>query len=406
MSTLIMHVDMDAFFATVEELADPSLKGKPIVVAGPGDRSIVTTASYRARSFGIRTGMTSGQARSLCGDLIVLKADYRKYAHASGMVMETLESFTPMVDILSVDEAFLDISDLPLGPGEQELLGRKVKDKVRKATGLTCSVGIAPGRLLAKLASTLDKPDGLTVIRADGISEVLEKLPVGKLCGIGPVTTDKLQEMGIKTCGQLGRYPLEPLEKKFGIMGKNLSLMGKGKDPPGNPILGGNTGNARSVGHSVTLPRDLTDRDDMKRVLLTLSEMVGRRIRRHSGAAGTLTVTWRYDDFSTFTRQKSLASHVRLTKEIYDQALSIFDRTEFTRPVRLLGISLSRLSFENMPLYHLLEDQRNTRLQDTLDSVNDRYGEFSLAFAGSMRDLRNLKVISPAWRSKGIKNSF
>jgi len=406
MKALIMHVDMDAFFAAVEELANPALKGKALAVAGPGERTIVTTASYKARAFGVRTGMTVPQAKNLCRDLIVLKADYRKYAHASGLVMRTLESFTPMINVLSIDEAFLDISDLTAGFGEPRDLGRKSKQEVLSKTGLTCSVGIATGRLLAKLASTLEKPDGLTVIREEDACSILKGLPVGRLCGIGPATAEKLGQMGIRTCGELGSYPLEPLERRFGKLGKDLSRMGRGLDPAGNPILGGRTEKSLSISHSVTFPRDLTGKESMKQVLLTLSEMVGRRIRRHNGTAGRISVTWRLGDFSTFTRQKTLNAQVFLTKDIYHHSLSIFEGIELTGPVRLLGITLSGLCFEGSGSFLLEEDLKRNRLQETLDSVNDRYGEFSLAFGGTIGDLRSQKVISPSWRAKGIRNSY
>jgi DNA polymerase-4 len=406
MNRIVMHLDMDAFFAAVEELADPSLMGRPLVVAGPGDRSVVTTASYPARSFGIRTGMTAGQAKALCGDLKVLKADYRKYSHASRIVMAVLESFTPQVHVLSVDEAFMDISDLARGPVEAAIFGRRVKDEVLRKSGLTCSIGIAPGRLIAKLASTMDKPDGMTIISQEEIKDLLEKTHVAKLCGIGQATAEKLASMGIVTCGQLGRYPLEPLRKCFGVLGEDLSRMGRGLDPSGNPLLGEKRETARSIGHSVTLPNNLTGKKNLEPVILTLSEMVGRRLRRHGGVADCLTLTWRYDDFSTHSRRRTYPAPVNLTKEIYSRTLAILSSIELKRPVRLLGISLSGLTFGSATGCLLEEDRKTQSLQEAMDWVNDRYGEFSLAFAGSIGDLRNVRVISPAWRAKGIRNSF
>lgn len=401
-----MHIDMDAFFAAVEELADPSLKGRPLAVAGPGDRSVVTTASYPARLFGVRTGMTVGQAKVLCRDLIVLKADYRKYSHASKMVMATLESFTPLIQALSVDEAFMDITDLTGKSMEPEDLGERVKNAVFRNTGLTCSIGIAPGRLLAKLASTMDKPDGLISIPQEKIASILEDTRVDRLCGIGQVTAEKLGEMGIFTCGQLGRYPLEPLKRIFGALGEELSRMGKGLDPSGSTLLQGKRETVKSIGHSVTLSKNLTDKKNLEPVLLTLSEMVGRRIRRYGGAADCLILTWRYDDFSTFSRRRTFPAAVNLTKEIYLRSLTVLSPIELHRPVRLLGISLSGLTFTSNPGCLLAEDLKNHNLQEAMDSINDRYGDFCLAFAGSTGDLRNVRVISPAWKAKGIRNSY
>jgi DNA polymerase-4 len=406
MRPAIMHVDMDAFFSAVEELADPSLRDRPLAVAGPGERSIITTASYPARSLGVRTGMTIDQGRSLCRELIILRADYRKYAHASRLVMETLESFTPSVQVLSVDEAFLDITDLVARSGGPEEMGRKVKERVHRNTGLSCSVGIATNRLLAKLAGSLDKPDGLIVLRHEKVHDLLERTPVEALCGIGPTTAGRLKEIGIVTCGQLGRYPSELLRGRFGAHGEALSRMGRGEEPSGHPLLQGKGEMVKSLGHSVTLPRDLTDIDTMARVLLTLSEMVGRRIRKHGGAGSCLILIWKYDNFATHTRQRTFPQPIRLTREIYSHALAILSSLRFRRPVRLLGISLSRLSFGEFTGCLLRENLEKSRLQKTLDAVNDRFGEFSLVYAGSIPDLRNLNVISPAWRVKGIRNSF
>jgi len=399
-------MDMDAFFASVEELADPALRGKPLVVAGPGERSIITTASYPARRFGIRTGMTVRQAKVLCRQVLVKRADYRKYSDASQKVMSILETFTPDVDATSVDEAFLDLERVPGIFESHRHLGMEVKKRVRAGTGLTCSIGIARNRLLAKLASGMEKPDGLTILEAGEVSAVLETTPVEKMCGIGPVTTRALHEMGIRTCGQLGRHPVELLRKRFGSLGERLSGMGRGedvrisgKDPDG-------PSQAMSIGHSVTLPEDLTDRRSMEKVLQTLAELVGRRARRHNCRGRSLTVTWRYDDFSTRTRRSTLPEPVCLTQEIYRVATALLKEIEIQRPVRLLGISLSDLSSSGHTLSLLPDEIRKERIQRSVDVVNDRFGEFTLSYADTIRDLRTGKVISPSWRAKGIKNSF
>jgi DNA polymerase-4 len=403
---MILHMDMDAFFASVEELANPAIRGKPVVVAGPGERSIITTASYAARKYGIRTGMTVRQAKTLCRNAVIIKSDYRKYSDASRKVMSVLETFTPEVHATSVDEAFLDIKEIVKSYNTPLDLARDIKRKVRTETGLTCSVGIAGNWLLAKLASGMNKPDGLTVLEPEEVKAILERTPVEKLCGIGPVTTGRLNEMGIRTCGQLGRYPEDLLRRSFGSYGPKLSRMGRGEE--GIYQRGGQSGrsSAKSIGHSVTLPNDLTDRLSMGKVLQTLAEMVGRRARRHNCRGKTVTLTWRYDDFSTRTHRSTLPSPICLTEEIYRVSMMLLDDIDIMRPVRLLGISLSDLSFEAYTTSLLPEDIRKEGVQKTLDGINDRFGEFTLAYGESIPDLRSQKVISPSWRSKGIKNSF
>ncbi len=401
MKTCIMHVDMDAFFASVEERANPTLRGLPLAVAGPGERSIITTASYAARAFGVRTGMTIGQAKTLCRSITVVRADYRKYASTSIKVMEALKAFTPDLHIASVDEACLDVSALVSGSGDPAALGRKVKDAVRGATGLTCSVGMAPGRLLAKLASAMDKPDGLTCLSPAEVPGLLEITPVQRICGIGPVTTKALQDLGITTCGQLGRYPESCLVSRFGSQGKVLSRMGRGEDI--HPFAGGKREPTpvKSIGHSVTLPQDLGDRDSMKRVLMTLSEMVGRRARRHKCAGGTLTLTWRTSDFSTRTSRRTLCPPLSGTREIYGHSLTLLDRIDLQKPVRLLGLTLSHLSFEEKPMSLFREERRALKLQEAVDAVNDRFGEFALAHGDSLRGLGTARIISPSWKPGG-----
>lgn len=404
--SMIMHMDMDAFFASVEELANPAIRGKPVVVAGPGERSIITTSSYPARRFGIRTGMTVRQAKVLCRTIVIIKSDYRKYSDASKKVMAVLETFTPDVHAASVDEAFLDVRSILERYESPRHLAMEIKRKVKEETGLTCSVGIAENRLLAKLASGMNKPDGMTWLEPGNVEEILGKTPIEKLCGIGPVTSKALNEMGIKTCGQLGRYPEEILQRRFGSAGKKLSAMGRGEGEgfwsQGQP----GRESAKSIGHSVTLPNDITDRHSMGKVLQTLSEMVGRRARRHNCRGQTITLTWRYIDFTTRTKRTTLSTPVCLTEDIYRRALRLLESIDMPKPVRLLGISLSDLHFEEITPGLLPEDSKKEAVQDALDGINDRFGEFTLAYGDTIHDLRTQKVISPSWRAKGIKNSF
>jgi len=404
MNPLFTHVDMDAFYASVEELANPAIRGRPVIIAGPGKRSIITTASYAAREYGVRTGMTVNQAKALCRDIIVIKSDYRKYADASKRVMTVLESFTPEMFIASVDEAFLETTAILRKYASRAHLGQEIKARVKRETGLTCSIGMAGNRLLAKLASAMNKPDGLTILEPDIVQSTLDVTPVEKLWGIGPVTKMTLNSLGIRTCGQLGRYPETLLCNRFGSYGKRLSLMGRGEEGihlDKNRTLGGV---GRSVGHSVTLPFDITDRQKMKTVLLTLAEMVGRRARRQRSRGRVLALTWRYEDFSTFSRRSTLPSPICLTEDIYRFSLRLLENIDIRKPVRLLGISLSDLSRGEQTLSLFPEEDKREKVQKALDNINDRFGEFTLALGDTLKDFQTLEVISPSWRPKGGRN--
>ena len=406
MNQVFLHMDMDAFFASVEELVNPALRGKPVVVAGPGERSIITTASYPARKYGIRTGMTIRQARRLCRNIIFIRADYGRYTDASRKVMTVLESFTPDINVTSVDEAFLEVTSVIERFGTPWKLGRAVKRRVRCETGLTCSIGIAGNRLLAKLASSIHKPDGLTVLEPQKVKEFLEDMPVEKLYGIGPVTARNLNLLGIRTCGQLGRYPEDYLRHRFGAQGRILSRMGRGEEGIFTNRSQTDYRGTKSIGHSVTLPRDIIEKQSMGKVLQTLAEMVGRRVRRHRGRGNTLVLTWRYDDFSTHSHRSRLPYPICLTEEIYRTSVKLLDEIVIQRPVRLLGISLSDLSFEGFTPSLLQHDIKKEKLQTALDGINDRFGEFTLSYGDTISDLRGQRVVSPTWRPKGIKSSI
>lgn len=403
---MILHVDMDAFFAAVEELYDPGLKGQPVAVAGPGERTIITTASYPAREFGVRSGMALNQGLRLCPDLIVVTCDHRKYSHYSSRILEIIESFTPLVEPASVDEAFLDGTSILDRFGGAKGLAREIKDRIRDETGLTCSVGVAPNKLLAKLASGLEKPDGLSIIEPSDVRGLLERTSVGRLCGIGPETQRRLGSMGIETCGQLGRFPRRILTGKFGVMGEALSRMGRGEDDSPIRPLGDGEVSARSIGHSATLPHDISDMDEVRRVILTLSEMVGRRARRHGCSGTRVTLTVRYTDFKTFSRQTTLPQPVRATSRIYRAALMILGSTTIRKPVRLLGVSLGNLHFGCAQESLLPSERRDDSLQGAMDLINDRFGDFSMRYADQMKDLRGAnRIISPAWRPRGVRRS-
>jgi len=404
MSRIILHVDMNAFFAAVEQQNDPALRGKPVGVIGSSGRTVVTTCSYEARRYGVKTGMTVWQARQRCPGLILVVADNRKYTDTSKRIIAMMRDYTPLVEVFSIDEAFLDVTGSLALFGTPERIAYLLKARIRQALGLTCSVGIAPNKLLAKLASDMQKPDGLTVIPPDRVAQVLETLPIQELCGIGSRTAAQLQKLGVFTCGQLGRYPLRRLQRRFGIVGDKLHAMALGHDD--SPVVPmEQEAPVKSVGHSMTLREDVSAPEDIRRFMLQLAEMVGRRARRYGVSGRTVSLQVRLADFDTnLSRQTTLARHVNRSDEIYAAALSILDTLELTQPVRLLGIAISGLRHQTEQLPLFCEERRKTQMARAMDLVNDRFGEFTVNFA-SMLDNREKgsHVISPAWRPEGVR---
>ena len=403
---LILHVDMNAFFASVEQRCNPALRGKPIAVVGSAKRTVVTTASYEARKFGVKTGMNKVEAARACPSLIFVIGNNRKYIDASVRILEVLKAFSPMVEAYSIDEAFIDITGCTTPFGSAEGLARAVKERIREEVGLTCSIGIAPNKLLAKLASDMQKPDGLVIIDEAGKSKLLEDLPVGELWGIGPRLTEHLGRMGVRTCGQLGRFPASILRERFGIIGERLRLMGQGiYSSEVVPI--GQEEEAKSVGHSTTLPADITEKAVIKKYILKLSEMVGARAREHGLKGSKVCLTVRYPDFYTFSRQKTLANHTNDTRAIYASALAILEAMRLRTAVRLLGVSISGIAKGGGQLALFEEDRRREKLLEAMDEVNRSFGDYTVTWGtlmdeGSDSD-DDTGVISPAWRPVGVK---
>jgi DNA polymerase-4 len=403
MSKIILCVDMDAFFASVEQQSNPALKGKPIAVTGAGQRTIITTASYEARAFGVKTGMTLHEAKKLCPHIIFVIGDNKKYAYICGRLEEICLRFTPDIEIYSIDEVFLDITGSYHLHGSPEELARTIKKTVKNELSINCTIGIGPNILIAKLASDLAKPDGLRWIDIEMVPSVFEDLPVRKLWGIGSHTEEKLRNMGIKTCGELSRAPLSLLTKKFGVLGERLQAMGKGMLERPLELV---APDPKSIGHSTTFPKDLWKREEIEPQLLRLSEKVGRRARRYGYKGRKVTLTVRYADFKTFTKQVTLAAYTNDTGEIYRTALSILDGIDLKKSIRLLGVSLSSFgSNEQLTLFEETNRRERAALLKAMDAVNDKYGEYKITWASTAAEEKGPGVISPAWRPSGIRKS-
>lgn len=402
---IIMHIDMNAFFASVEQQANPELQGKPIAVVGGNGRTVITTSSYEARKFGVKTGMAVWEGKKHCPQLIIVVGDNKKYTYTSSRIIEFMRQYTPLVEVFSIDEAWLDVTHSLSIFGTAERIAYLLKAQIRESFGITCSIGIAPNKLLAKLASDMQKPDGLTIIRPDEVSRVLETMPIKELCGIGKKMERHLNLLSIYTCGQLGRFPVDILRKKFGIIGERLHYMGLGIDD--SPVIPQEEEDeVKSVGHSMTLRRDIDRREDILKHLLQLSEMVGRRARRYRVSGKTVTLYVRFADFySSFSRQNTLKSFINMSDDIYRASVAILDTAELMQPVRQLGVTLSNLQYEAEQLTLFQEQQKRSDAIKAMDTLNDRYGEFSVTFGSLLsEDEKGSHVISPAWRPEGIRN--
>jgi len=404
MAKVIVCVDMDAFFASVEQRDNPALRDKPIAVTGGGERTVITTSSYQARAYGVKTGMTTYEAKRLCPHIILVVGNNKKYAEVCKSLEQICLRFSPDLEIYSIDEVFLDITRSHHLFGGPENLAIGIKEAVKQELGLTCTVGMGANILVAKLASDLAKPDGLRWIDEAAVQSVFETLPVKKLWGIGSHTEQKLREMGITTCGELGRAPLSRLVRRFGVIGEQLKAMGNGIL---NRPLETASPDPKSIGHSITLPEDIWKREEITSCLLRLSERVGRRARRHGYKGRRVTLTVRYTDFKTFTKQTTLPALINDTGEIYRAAVAILDTIRLRKSVRLLGISLSSLAKDEggLPLFQEPDHDKKAALAKAVDIVNDKFGEHTVTFGAALAEEKGQLVISPAWRPSGVRKS-
>jgi len=379
MEKVILHVDMDAYFASVEERCNPFLKGKPVIVSGdPDTRTTVATANYRAREYGIKSGMPLRKALRLCPDAEIVVGDSAKYLSTTSKLLEIFREFTPWVECYSIDEAFLDVTETAeLNGGEVET-AKKIKERIKSELGLTCSVGIAPNKLLAKLASDRMKPDGLTRIKAEEVPELFKDMPVEKLWGIGDKLALKLNSLGIRTCRELGDYPEEKLTSIFGIQGHILHCMGRGEfSAEVKPFC--QEQEYKSMGHSYTLFRDTSNPLLVQSTLYRLCEQVGRRLRKDQYRGRTVTLIVRFHDFDTMVKQKSVNSHTDDGHTVYRIALSIMETFSMEKPVRLVGVSVSNLIRWQGQFPMFDGDKKRKQLLSALDRINDRSAEFTVA---------------------------
>ena len=338
----IVHLDLDAFFAAVEVLENPDLAGKPVLIGGrPEERGVVAAASYPARAFGVRSAMPMYRALRLCPEAIVLPPRHSLYGDYSRRVMEILHQTSPLVEQMSIDEAYLDLTDQVTVWQKAPEIAERLQRRVQEEVGLSASLGVATNKLVAKVASDRDKPGGLTVVRPGEEAAFLSPLPVRALWGVGPVTADNLAEMGVTTVGELARLPEEELRARFGRHGMEMAKQARGMDE--RPVIPEHE--RKSVSQERTFARDLRDAEALRRQLWRLSQGVARWLRRAELAAGTVAIKLRYADFTTLTRQMRLAVSTDDERMIYRAAVLLLNRAwQHGQPVRLLGVAGRHLS--------------------------------------------------------------
>jgi DNA polymerase IV len=390
MTRTIFHVDMDAFFVSVEELYDPSLAGKPVVVGGrPDERGVVSAASYAARKFGVHSAMPLRTAAKLCPQAIFVNGHPERYRECSEKVYAVLTSFSPLVEMASIDEAYLDMSGTARLHGPPLRAAHTLHQRMKTETRLNCSVGIGSSRLIAKVSSAQAKPNGVLWIVPGQEAKFLAPLEVREIPGVGEVTEKKLHALGIRKVGDLARMDESELERRFGKWGLALAGKSRGEDAGGwfDTEVGADT-EAKSISHEHTYNEDTADAAQLEATLTRLSEMVGRRLRESGFHAKTLQLKLRYKDFTTITRAHTLPAPTQLDTEIFEQIRKLFRRNwKPGIPIRLLGVQAS--SFEAQAgQMDLLQGGRQQRWKDALsaaDRLRDRFGEASVKLAAGMK---------------------
>jgi DNA polymerase IV len=331
---MILHIDMDAFYASVEQLDQPWLKGQCVIVGGTAGRGVVSAASYEARAFAVRSAMPIFQARRLCPQGVFIHPRMNRYQEVSGEVMAVLQEFSPLVEQVSIDEAFIDLSGMERLHGPPDEMGRTLKKRIRESVRLTCSVGVAPNRFLAKIASDFKKPDGLTVIHPDQVAEFIDRLPIGKVPGVGPKTQPKLMEFGIRFLGDIRKFPEPTLASIFGSYGRRLLELSHGIDP--TPITPNSP--AKSVSSECTLEEDTREKSVLTRCLLAQAEQVAAGLRSEGMKARTVVLKIKHADFKLCTRRTTFTPPTQSSKELYRQALLLLEEYRTTQKIRLIGL--------------------------------------------------------------------
>lgn len=371
----IMHVDMDAFFASVEQRDDPALQGKPVIVCGKSRRSVVATASYEARAFGVHSAMPLSQAKRLCPHGCFVAPRFEAYREASDAIHQVMLHYADAYEPISLDEAFLDISGMGSQYPTLGSIGRAIKEEIRSAVHLTASVGIAPNKFLAKMASDMNKPDGLCIIPYGREREVLAPLPVRRLWGVGSVTEKKLLAAGFRTITDIQEAAPEKLSALLGNQGPLLKALSLGIDE--RPII--SSRQVKSIGDESTYEYDLTDRPTIDREIAIHSDIVAQRLRRHDLAARTISLKIRFASFKTIMRSLSLEEGTNLQETIDSACQTLLSRIPLTEGIRLIGVTASNLGAPlSIPSLFSDKEEKRARAAKAMDSIQQKYGRKAL----------------------------
>ncbi|NBC67942.1 DNA polymerase IV [Paenibacillus sacheonensis] len=401
-SRVILHLDMNAFYCSVHEAEEPHLyKGKPTAVAGSVElrKGIIVTSSYTARALGVKTGMTVREGLRRCPELILISPDFNLYRTYSRGFMSIARQYTPLVEAVSIDECYLDITGSSAF-GEPLDIARAIQERITSEWNLPCSIGIAPNKLLAKMASDMNKPNGFTVLRIRDVPGILWHKPCEMLFGIGRKTADKLTKLNIRTIGQLAAADEAMLVKHFGVMGSWMKAASHGFDYA--PVNAERERN-KSIGHTTTLPKDVVDREEAHRILLNLADQTGRRMRHQKMLAMTIQIVIRRPDMTTINRSVTLGVPTDNAADIHREACKLFDKHwKKGEPVRLLGITLQNLSLQTetavqLDLFNYAEQPKKAALTKTMDMLRDKFGEDAVLTAGMLGDdpsalIRNKRI--------------
>jgi len=391
MNRAIIHLDMDAFFASIEQLDHPAYRGKPVVVGadpqGGRGRGVVAACSYEARPFGIRSALPISRAYRLCRTAIYVRPRHERYAEVSQQIFAILHDVTDLVEPLSIDEAFLDVTASQRIFGPAQSIGRKLKDRIKAELGLVASVGIAPNKFLAKVASDLEKPNGFVVVAPGQEREFLARLPLSRLWGVGPKTEARLRQLGFSTIGQIAATRVEVLEEQFGQAGRDLWELANGQDD--RPVVPDQA--AKSIGAEHTFDEDTADVEQIRRTLLALADKVGRRLRQEALRAEGVTLKFRDHRFQTITRAAVLREATDLGDDLFREAWGLLGRVDWAGSrVRLVGVTATRLrpaadTAGQMPLFAPPPNSRR-RLQTTVDEIQSRFGRDAITRASLLKD--------------------
>ncbi len=384
---MILHVDMDAFYASVEQRDDPSLLGKPVVVGGTVEgRGVVAASSYEARRFGVHSAMSAYRARQLCPQAIFIRPRIDHYAAVSLQLRQIFEEFTPLVEPLSLDEAFLDVTNSERLLGSAEQIGHKIKTLVRERLSLTASIGVAPNKFIAKIASDLNKPNGFVVVSPDQIQAFLDPLPVGRIWGVGKVTAQVFRRFSISTIGQLRQLSRDTLTDLFGSSGEHYWRLSHGLDD--RVVVPDRE--AKSISNETTFAEDIRDVDDLKTWLVTLVEQVSRRLRHHNRKGKTIELKIRFSDFKSLTRSLRLGSPTNITSELLEAGLELLcNRLPKNHlPIRLIGFGVHNFEVETLTQLQLFDESEREQqriLDKVADEIAKKFGRNALHRAAGIR---------------------